>query len=280
MDTLLQYYKLKQKYNDNLKKRKLNIKKNTEISFKERSRELKKLVGKCINCGKAGGTIFEEKNGMLKAVCAASTPCNLNINIKRKYYDNAQDLEHKYMAKSENLKMNIIITKLDYLFGINNSKDEIVEKFNKLKDELAHISELQLINLRKYGDIISGIPSDPLLNDAQMDLANEIAELKNTYDEYLADPAHADAYLSTMIEQYINTIKPLTEKIRDMNYNYYMLEMSEDANKRSNEEGEGEGDGGDGGDGDGKKPKGVKKIPTYTLIAKAYRLDQKEQERQ
>ena len=269
MDTVLHYYKLKQKYNDNLKKRKAVIKKNTEISFKERSRELKKIVGKCINCGKAGGTIFEEKNRMLKAVCGANPQCNLNLNIKRNSYDNAQELAHKYNAKIENLKMNIIITKLDYLFGITNSKDDIVEKFNKLKDELAHISELQLVNLRKYGDIISGMPSSPLLADAQLDLANEIADLKKIYEEYLTDPKHAENYLTTMVEKYTDTIKPLVEKIREMTYNYYALEMLEEGGGGAQADGEG-----------GEEVKPGKTVPTYTLIAKPYRLDQKEHQRQ
>ena len=277
MDTLLQYYKLKQKYEDNLKKRKNDIKKNAELTFKEKIAMMKKYVRKCVNCGNTGGTIFEERNGMLKAVCGSETPCNLNINIKRKHYDNARELEQKYEKTSENLKMRIIITKLDYLFGINNSKDETVDKFNKLKNELAQISESQLVTMKKYGDIIRGVPSDPLLNDAMLDLANEIEELKKIHDDYLADPAASPAYLSSMIEKTISTINPLTEKIRNMKYGYYVLETLGDVSGAGDGDGEGDGEAAEGKE---KKAKKKNNINTYALIARPYRLEQLEQERQ
>jgi hypothetical protein len=276
MNSLLEYYKLKQKYTENIKKRNATIKKNEGLTLKEKQTAIKKIIGKCVNCGRTGGTIFEERNSMLKAVCGSQTPCNLNINIRRKYYDNANALEQSYEKNIENLKMRIIITKLDYLFGINTTKDDIVDKFNKLKSELAHISEAQLILMKKYGDIISGIPSDPLLNDAQMDLANEIAEMKKIYDEYLADPAHADAYITSMIEKYITIIKPLTEKLRNMNYGYYVLEGGITTENRINTEDE---DSGDEDTGTGTGTKGDASN-IYTLIAKPYRVEQMEQERQ
>ena len=263
MDPLVRYYKLKQKYNDNLTKRKNTIKKNENLTFKEKKANLKKIIGKCVNCGKTGGTIFEEKNGMLKAVCGNQQPCNLNINIKRKRYDNVMELERVFEKASESLKMRIIITKLDYLFGINSSKDDIVDKFNGLKKELAHISEIHLVNMKKYGDIIRGIPTDPLFNVASMDFAHEIDELKKIYEEYLENPT--PAYITSIIEKYINTIRPLAEKIRTMKYSYYQLEKDGDGNGIGNND-------------DDKSSSQGKAV--FTLVAKPYRLDQMEQERQ
>ena len=89
------YYELKHRYEKALNARKLKIKKNEDLTLKEKRALIKKIVPKCVNCGKAGGTVFEEKNGMLKAVCASKTPCDLNINLKRKQYENVRDLEIK-----------------------------------------------------------------------------------------------------------------------------------------------------------------------------------------
>jgi hypothetical protein len=41
------------------------------------------------------------------------------------------------------------------------------------------------VNEKKYGDIISGIHREPLLLDANLDLINEIDELKKIYQDYL-----------------------------------------------------------------------------------------------
>jgi hypothetical protein len=260
---VLHYYQLKQKYQENMNGRIKKIKKK-EISMKEKRTQIKKLIGKCVNCGKTGGTIFEEKNGMLKAVCGATPQCNLNLNIKRKLYDNMRELEQKNNKASENKKMNIIMTKLDYLFGLNNSKDEIVDKFNTLKSELAQINETQLIAEKKYGDIISGVHREPLLADASLDMINEIAELKKIYQEYLAEPL--PSILTTMVEKYLTTIKPLSEKIRDMNYGYYALENAEGEIEEAAEH-----------DTDPTSLKEEKSV-IYRLVARPYRLEQIEQE--
>jgi hypothetical protein len=251
-------------------KRKNTIKK-MDISNEKKKKKIKSLVGKCVNCGKPGGTLFEERNGLLKAVCGATPQCNLNINLKRKMYDNIRELEQNNNVKSESLKMNIIKTKLDYLFGLVSSKDEIVDKFNTLKNELAAISESQLIIQKKYGDIISGIHREPLLNDAAIDLANEIDELKKIYQEYLLKPL--PAYLTTMVEKYLTVIKPLTEKIRNINYAYYAVEANIEKSESFSSEGV-----------DDKQTVSDEDISRekksiYTLVAFPYRLDQLEQER-
>jgi hypothetical protein len=198
---------------------------------------------------------------MLKAVCASKTPCNLNINIKRIRYENMRDVDIENDKVSENLKMRIIMTKLDYLFGINNNKDDIIDKFNELKEKLSAVTEKQLVCNKNYGDIITGINRDPLLNDANGDLAIEIDELKKLYQEYKTDSE--PSYLTEMIEKYITKILPLTETIRKLKYGYYEVERSD--NNEDDEEEEGSG-------------KRNKNKYTYTLVANPYRFDQIEQQ--
>jgi hypothetical protein len=128
---------------------------------------------------------------------------------------------------------------------------------------LAQISEIQLVIQKKYGDIISGIHREPLLADANIELINEIAELKKIADDYLVDPS--PAYLTTMVEKYVSKIKPLTEKIRQMNYAVYAIESNIDAE-----------------DGFADTEEGAiakEKKAIYTLVALPYRMAQLEQER-
>jgi uncharacterized coiled-coil DUF342 family protein len=166
-----------------------------------------------------------------------------------------RDLEIENDKVIENLKMRIIMTKLDYLFGINNSKDDIIDKFNELKNKLASITEKQLVINKNYGDIISGINRDPLLNDSSADLAIEIDELKKIYEQYSRGNKPVPAYLTEMIEKYITKILPLSETIRKLKYGYYEVE---------------------------KEAIGMIDLVTplyeYTLVAKPYRLEQMEEE--
>ena len=258
------YYELKQRYEKNIKARKNKVKKNKDLTLKEKRSAIKKIIPRCVNCNKPGGTIFDEKNGMLKAVCGSKTPCDLNINIKRIRYDNMRELDTKNDKLCENLKMRIIMTKLDYLFGLNKSKDEIVDKFNSLKSELSALSEKQLVLNKNYGDIISGVNRDPLLSDATMDLTIEIDELKQIYNEYKLD--EKPAFIRSIVEKYLTKILPLTEQIRKIKYGYYEIEKGDEVIEAFKTEGDDVAN-----EDDGKA--------VYTLVANPYRFEQIEQER-
>jgi hypothetical protein len=222
---IIKYYKLKQKYQEELDRRKSHIKNNSELTLAQKKSNLKKIKIRCVSCHRAGGTIFEEENNTLRAVCGVKEkPCDLNLVVKRKFYDNVRDLEQKNIKKVDSLKMGIIMAKLDFLFGFNSSKDEVVDKFNNLKQELATISETQLINNKKYADIISGIHREPLLAEYNHNLIIEIETLKELYKEYKEEENPQPQLIKAMVETYIDTILPLTENIRNLNYQYYALE--------------------------------------------------------
>ncbi len=224
----LQYYKLKEKYQQHILIKKDKIKKDKSLSITQKQLKCKKIIKKCVNCGKKGGTIFEEKYGMLKASCGSKEPCDLNINIKRILYDDVRDLLKHYDKQSENLKMRIIITKLDYLFGINNSKQDIIDRFDTLKNELANIAEKIIILNTNYGNIINNIKPDPLLNDDILNLENEINEIKKLHKESLHEDVNESAYIMEIIEKYITVIEPLSEKIRNIKYDYCKIEYNDD----------------------------------------------------
>jgi len=225
-DTTKQYYKLKEKYQNTIDKKKLKIKKDNSLTTNEKREQIKQLKYNCVNCGKEGGTLFDETNGMLKATCNSNEQCDLNMKVKRTFYNNSRDLSKLYNKQIESLKMRIIITKLDYLFGINNSKEDIIERFNSLKVELSNLSEKDILLNKTYGTIISGIIRDPLLKDVEMELANEIYELKKNYEEYLENPL--PILINNIVDVHINKIMPLLEKLRKMKYEYYNLENKND----------------------------------------------------
>jgi hypothetical protein len=120
------------------------------------------------------------------------------------------------------------------------------------------------------------------LADANLELINQIADLKKIYEEYLLDPS--TGYLETMVEKYLTILKPLTEKIRNMNYEYYAIESNVEKGGKITMDGEGEGEGLGEGDGDREEKTAEEdttkqKKAIYTLVALPYRLERLEQER-
>jgi len=245
---IVDYYKLKEKYQDTLNARKSRIK-NSGRNIKDKQRELKRLVPKCVNCGRPGGTLFEEKSNTLKVSCLAKPPCNLNSVIKRQTYDNLRELDHKNEKLIDNLKMRIIISKLDYLFGFIATKDEAIDKFNVLKNELHEVAESQLIVNKKYADIIGGINRESILNDTRTDLIYQIEQLKEMYTEYNKDPTSQQ--LGMIMDAYNTVIYPLAEKNRTLSYNHCVVENILELHK----------------------------LPVYKLVQNTYRMAQLDQER-
>ena len=61
MDAFNEYYKLKNKYENDYNKDKQKLIKNKTMSWKEKRNEFKQLKPKCINCKRPVGTIFSIK---------------------------------------------------------------------------------------------------------------------------------------------------------------------------------------------------------------------------
>ena len=103
---------------------------------------------KCVNCGKIGGTNFEETAEYLKATCNASKPCDLHIEImkgKPIYYKD--DIYESYEQKIHLIKQKITKTKLKLLFNLDQ-EDVLVKDFQDNKNEL--INTAKEFNLIKH----------------------------------------------------------------------------------------------------------------------------------
>ena len=88
----------------------------------------------------ASGTIFSNDNRTLRAVCGSSTPCTLNIEINKGRYMNIRELAEKYLDEINNLKIQIIETKLNLLFGYTEEA-EVLKIFTLLRERLGNFTE-------------------------------------------------------------------------------------------------------------------------------------------
>ena len=79
-----EFYKLKHKYEESIRKQKKSIIANNKYTLKDKKKRISKIIPRCIECNKPGGTDFIITSCMLKAVCKHTTPCSLNINIQKK----------------------------------------------------------------------------------------------------------------------------------------------------------------------------------------------------
>jgi len=148
-DALEEYYKLKQEYDRNYK-RKLRTIKKKDISLKEKRELLRKIKLPCIHCKKRVGTIFTNEGGVLKALCGGTPACSLNIEIKKADTRFLPAVIANVQRIIQKIKREIIETKLDFLFGLETEKDTVglfeslKEKFNKASGLLVNLEGVML----------------------------------------------------------------------------------------------------------------------------------------
>lgn len=232
-DALIQYYKLKKRYEESNEKIKDKI--DNKLPSKIKRKKFHKAI-KCIHCKKSGGTIFTNENNILKAVCGNSEkPCNLSIEIKRSSYRNIRIVEEKYAKNIDNLKDTIIKIKLDLLFGYANEQKTIAE-FNKYKDVLNERSkEYQKIQT-SFLRIVDDMNVHAIIEEKENQMLSIIDELKQLNKEYrekipILSEEQKNKYIDDMVEHYISKIVPLNEEIVSIKYKFNELYLDENSKK-------------------------------------------------
>lgn len=221
MKAITEYYKLKEQYEDKINRQKSRILKNETLTLIQKRKKLKQLVTTCIICKKTGGTIFNNKDGILTAICGSDNPCKLNIKINRGNYVNMRTLDMTMTEELEKAKVEIIKTKLDVLFDYTK-ETEAIQKFNKLRPELKAIEDLKFKWQKQYLNIVSNSPNKTQLNKAQGQFYIEKQELTNLGKQY--EETEKPSIIRDMVEKYVSVIEPLTEEIRRLKYKYVELE--------------------------------------------------------
>ncbi len=228
-DAITKYYKLKALYEDNINKQKQTILKSKTLSKSGKRNRFLLLKYSCINCKKEGGTVFENKNGTLKAVCGhTEKPCKLNIEINKGKYANILDLETYYLNLIETVKTEIIQTKLNYLFQFT-SEEESVKQFEKLRDTLKKISLIQIDILKKYNSIFNNKEKKSELIKYNRDLILQIEENKELEKMYKSE--QRDQLMTDLINNYLTVINPIEKKINELKYVKRFVNKEEEREK-------------------------------------------------
>lgn len=222
LESLNNYFKLKNKYESKMRSDKRKIMEKTE-NKKKGKKLLLSYKPQCIKCRRPVGTIFSNNNNKYTAICGdTSQPCSLNIEI---YPGDKNNLEYwisLFKEEVDELKETIIRQKLDTLFNYV-TEDKSVELFKKeleaynqdsvilkqyidMNDELFHNSHKQKLIEQKNEKIFRTIEN----------IRNLLNEYKNTQNREL---------LKTAVQLQVDELLPETRIIRMMKNEIMELEQ-------------------------------------------------------
>jgi hypothetical protein len=233
LDVLDTYYNLKNQYDTSYKNKRANIVKKHKNDFSKIKKDIKNIKRYCINCKKLGGTLFSNSDGILTAQCTVEdNPCDLDIRISKGSIIDINDFYHQTMDDIEIDKINIISTKLDLLFGLENENItiklfddyktdyknnlKIIEEIDNFNSEKNSV-EIQKKNPKKKGDIeIENIEKKIFLKSKNTELQNLIKKYRDCIYKYKKQ--QKKSFLRDALLKYNNEILPLINNIRKVKY--------------------------------------------------------------
>jgi len=228
-DQINEFYKLKHNYEIKIQDQKDNILKNKKLTLTDKKNKYRRLTANCVNCARKVGTIFEIKDNRLTAICGDKTrPCKLNINIHRGAYINLEELMDVFQTGVNDLKEEIITVKLDLLFGYDK-ETQVLDKFNKLKDELSSDLEAVMGYKTQYISRVHNLDNKSILDDKLRIFYNNVSVIKSTIEEY--NETEQIQLIKDMLVLYDNEMLPLLDEIRDLKYKHIAMEY-DDGNYR------------------------------------------------
>ena len=230
-----EFYKLKNKYEIELFKKKKTILNNVTLSSKERKTEYKKLKPKCINCKRAGGTLFsvkfypgKDEYREFRAVCGVvADPCNLNITVQTGKYELLPVVLEGIEKEIQDNKKSIIDDKNRLLFGLMTTETAL-QKFEDIKDYIANLTSLLDSYLDEYNSITDNLEKKTELKENIVKSYLYIEEIKESMKNF--DKEDNTQYVRDVVNIYLTKLKPVLNKITELKYKENIVYYNETDN--------------------------------------------------
>lgn len=234
------YYKLKSKYEDQIKKNKQSLINNTKLSVREKKRQFKEYKPKCINCQRPVGTIFsmkydeKEDTRNIFAFCGDRVnPCSLNININLGNYLLLPDVLKINEDDIQDVKNNIILDKNKLLFGLIET-EKALDIFEEYKNEINSITTLLEYYLELYNNLVNNKEKNEELNKNIEMMNINIISIKKAIEDF--NSTNDIQYIRDAVDIYVNNLninsknENIIKKIQNLKYRQNYVEFDNDTN--------------------------------------------------
>ena len=215
VESLNEYFKIKQNYENQLYKMKRKIH-NQASSHREAKQIVRKIKPLCIKCKRPVGTCFSKKDNRYIAVCGdEKNPCKLDIQI---FVGNSNPLNwilYAYKDADDDYKDEIIMEKNEILFGyIPESVAE--EWFKKKMDEYTKHNKLYKEVLDKYKNIYNNPHKTELINEKMERIFILNERIRVLLEEY--KQTNNTEIIKTAMNIQVNELLPETRNLRMLKY--------------------------------------------------------------
>lgn len=232
IESIYDYFKLRRRYNEkNHKDKKKAFARGKSLQIKRKLAA--RVVPKCIQCNRPGGTLFYMKNHTHYALCGATDPCSLKIQIYNGNHHNHSDLIQLEGIELQTIKQNIIRQKLDTIFNYL-SEEASVKKFNEYMEEFTYYNADYNELLDKNNKLYFDEEREEKIRKKTETIYELIDAIKQLMVQYEKDQNRN--LLQNAIEIQIKELDPEIQNLRRLKYE--ITEMKSEQKRSVLEEGE------------------------------------------
>lgn len=227
-DALNEYFRLKEKFENEMNVNKRKIMNNPSLSKREKRSEYLKLMPKCVNCRRPSkkGNIFsitfhpsDEKTDAyrtFKSICGnLADPCNLNIEINLGVVEHLDKMIENIRKEISETKNVIINDKNKLLFGLMTTETAL-ENFDTNKSYITDLTSIYESYLDQWNKKIDNADKKAELDDSLILLYQNIDKIKECIQKMNENNDTQFAVDAASI--YYTTVQPLMNKIRQLKY--------------------------------------------------------------
>lgn len=224
LDAIGIFYKLKGKYEHDFKKLKSKILNRDDLTMDEKRDLFQTQKPKCINCKKAGGTIFKVEPERYLAMCNCEEKCKLDIKIKRGKISQLNDYVRELRTEHKKLVTSIMQVKYNLLFKYAN-EEETVRSFEKEKGKFETITLAFDLYKTKLIEITNLLSKKETINVTDLQIFEFIKEIKEMVIEAKTDSN--PQFLKDSVELYITRLMDVLKENRENKYSYQSIEKGD-----------------------------------------------------
>jgi len=232
-DALNEYFRLKEKFENEMNVNKRKIINNPTLSKREKRSEYLKLMPKCVNCKRPSkkGTIFSitfhpandtsDSFRTFKSMCGnLADPCNLNIEVKIGMVDYLNKMIEDIRNEIKEAKNSIINDKNKLLFGLITTETAL-ENFDTNKSYINDLTSIYESYLDQWNKKIDNPDKRIELDESLVLFYENVDKIKDCIKKMNENDDKQFAIDAANI--YYTTVEPLMKKIRQLKYGENMV---------------------------------------------------------
>jgi hypothetical protein len=227
-ESLSAYFRIKNKYESELYKMKKQIHERAP-SKQAAKKEARLIKPKCIKCKRPVGTCFSKKDNRYLAICGdTKNPCNLDIQLFNGHSNPRSWLLYAYKDSEEELKDEIIVQKLESLFGYipDTSASQM---FEKVLQNYTTNNRLYTEILEEHNEIYNNTHKNELIIQKMENIFRLNEQIRMLLDEYKT--TNNTEILKTAVTLQVNQLLPETRNLRMLKYKIMEMQEHEVSNK-------------------------------------------------